>query len=90
MQSTSPSDTPKHPGSWYGPPFINYLDTEHQQSCHANVDLKQSSFRTGDECVSDRYVQYTSVLLKNQKFNFFRVTNSSNKHFQILEIRVCE
>lgn len=30
------------------------LDPETQQACHAEFDLKQSSFRIGDECVYER------------------------------------
>lgn len=30
------------------------LDPETQQACHAEFDLRQSSFRIGDECVYER------------------------------------
>lgn len=62
MHSQSPSKNPRHPGSWYGPPFTNFLDAEHQQTCHASIDLKQSSFRISDECVNDRCSECGTVI----------------------------
>lgn len=62
MHSQSPSKNPRHPGSWYGPPFVNFLDSEYQQFCHANSDLKQSSFRISDECVNDRCAECGMVI----------------------------
>lgn len=56
MSSQPYSENQCKPGSWSGPPFSNWLDLDSQQSYHANADLKQSSFRVGDECVSDRLV----------------------------------
>ncbi|XP_069685618.1 protein unc-79 homolog isoform X4 [Periplaneta americana] len=46
------ADYPRRPGAWYGPRTL--LDPETQQACHAEFDLKQSSFRIGDECVYER------------------------------------
>lgn len=51
-----------HPGSWYGPPFVDWVDSDHQQTCHASADLKQSSFRIGDECVSDRCSECGTII----------------------------
>ncbi|KAJ9597429.1 hypothetical protein L9F63_011723, partial [Diploptera punctata] len=46
------ADYPRRPGTWCGPRTL--LDPETQQACHAEFDLKQSSFRIGDECVYER------------------------------------
>ncbi|XP_021924860.1 protein unc-79 homolog isoform X4 [Zootermopsis nevadensis] len=46
------ADYPHRPGSWCGPRTL--LDPETQQACHAEFDLRQSSFRIGDECVYER------------------------------------
>lgn len=50
------------PGSWFGSSVTSWLDLESQQMCHANSDLKQSSFRIGDECNSDRCTECGTIL----------------------------
>lgn len=43
------------PNTWCEPAiYNNWLDLETQQLSHANNDIKQSSFRIGDECINDR------------------------------------
>lgn len=55
MGTYSLSDQPRRPGSWCGgPQQQSILDPGTQHACHAAFDLKQSSFRVGDDCVLDR------------------------------------
>ncbi|XP_063244249.1 protein unc-79 homolog [Bacillus rossius redtenbacheri] len=48
------TDFPRHPGSWCGPQHQPLLDPATQQACHAEFDLKQSSLRVGEDCISQR------------------------------------
>ncbi|XP_068085270.1 protein unc-79 homolog [Anabrus simplex] len=54
MGAHSISEHPRHPGSWCGPQTQPILDAATQQACHAEFDLKQSSFRIGDDCIYER------------------------------------
>ncbi|XP_043278465.1 protein unc-79 homolog isoform X2 [Venturia canescens] len=40
--------------SWSGPQTQPNLDPVAQQACHADFNLKQSLFRTGDDCIYER------------------------------------
>ncbi|XP_011310336.1 protein unc-79 homolog isoform X3 [Fopius arisanus] len=40
--------------SWAGPNTQGNMDATAQQACHADFNLKQSTFRVGDDCIYDR------------------------------------
>ncbi|KAG8333731.1 Protein unc-79, variant 2 [Homalodisca vitripennis] len=44
----------RRPNSWCAAQQQSLLNPATQQACHAAFDLKQSSFRVGDECVYER------------------------------------
>ncbi|KAG8333730.1 Protein unc-79 [Homalodisca vitripennis] len=48
------SDMTRRPNSWCAAQQQSLLNPATQQACHAAFDLKQSSFRVGDECVYER------------------------------------
>ncbi|XP_063983209.1 protein unc-79 homolog isoform X2 [Diachasmimorpha longicaudata] len=44
----------KRMDSWVGPQPHGTMDSSAQQACHADFNLKQSTFRVGDDCIYDR------------------------------------
>ncbi|RZF46360.1 hypothetical protein LSTR_LSTR011144 [Laodelphax striatellus] len=48
------TDHPRRPGNWCAGSQQSKSDLATQIACHASPDLKQSSYRIGDECLIDR------------------------------------
>ncbi|XP_054270817.1 protein unc-79 homolog isoform X2 [Macrosteles quadrilineatus] len=48
------SDSSRRPTSWCGAQQQSLLNPATQQACHAAFELKQSSFRVGEDCVYER------------------------------------
>ncbi|XP_039288508.1 protein unc-79 homolog isoform X2 [Nilaparvata lugens] len=48
------TDHPRRPGNWCAGSQQSKTDLATQTACHASLDLKQSSYRIGDDCLIDR------------------------------------